>query len=104
MYQALFLNYIYELQAYCTSIVARQADGTIIHGRNLDFDEADAMRDITFIAQYVKDGEVLFNAVQFAGTIGIYTGVREGGFSVSENNRYSDITLEKIRENLELIF
>mmetsp|Transcript_30555 Transcript_30555/g.29991 ORF Transcript_30555/g.29991 Transcript_30555/m.29991 type:complete len:84 (-) Transcript_30555:560-811(-) len=83
MYQALFLNYIYELQAYCTSIVARQADGTIIHGRNLDFEPTDPMRDLTFIADFVKDGETVFQAVQFAGIIGVYTGVRKGGFSVS---------------------
>mmetsp|Transcript_30552 Transcript_30552/g.29980 ORF Transcript_30552/g.29980 Transcript_30552/m.29980 type:complete len:211 (-) Transcript_30552:42-674(-) len=62
------------------------------------------MRDITFVAQYKKGGKIIFNAVQFAGTIGIYTGLKEGAFSVSENDRQTAITIEKVMENLELMF
>jgi len=83
MDQTLLLNYIYEISVYCTSIVGRAADGTIIHGRNLDFEPTEAMRENTYIAQFVKNGEVVFESVHFSGIIGVYTGIREGGFSVS---------------------
>mmetsp|Transcript_3257 Transcript_3257/g.2195 ORF Transcript_3257/g.2195 Transcript_3257/m.2195 type:complete len:229 (+) Transcript_3257:200-886(+) len=104
MSQALYLNYIYELQAYCTSAVVRSADGTVMHSRNLDFPNADQMRDITYKAEFKKDGKVLFHAVQFAGTIGLYTGLKEGAFSISENDRQTKITVAKILDNLEMMF
>lgn len=46
----LMLNYAFELhQALCTSIVARTPEGKIIHGRNMDFGFADAVRNATYI-------------------------------------------------------
>lgn len=73
--------------AWCTSIIAKQADGTIIHSRNLDYDAAPQMRTITFRSNYMRDGKLLFEAVQFAGNIGIYTGMRPDAFSISQNTR-----------------
>ena len=83
MSRSLFANYVYDISTFCTSIVARQADGTIIHGRNLDIFPTDLIRDVTFNAQYMKNGKHIFTGVQFAATIGLYTGIREGGFSIS---------------------
>ena len=52
-YIVLMLNYAYEIgEVLCTSIVAKQADGTIIHGRNLDFAFPDAMRNASFIGDF----------------------------------------------------
>jgi len=85
--QVLLLNYLYELQAFCTSIVAKAADGTLMHGRNLDFSFADQMRDLTYVANWYKGGEHIFDSVMFAGDIGVYTGIKKGAFSVSENDR-----------------
>lgn len=34
------INFMYELFAYCTSIVFRNSEGRIIHGRNLDYEMA----------------------------------------------------------------
>jgi len=51
------LNYAFELsKALCTSIVARQPDGKIIHGRNMDFGFADAVRDATFTGRFYRNG------------------------------------------------
>jgi hypothetical protein len=61
------------------------SNGTIIHARNLDFDNADQMRKLTFRAKFVKQGQEKFEAVMFAGTIGVYTGIKKGAFSISEN-------------------
>ena len=104
MDEVMLLNYLYELQAFCTSIVARQADGTIIHGRNLDFSFSDEMRNITYIGNYYKDGVHLFDAVMFAADIGIYTGVRPGAFSISENDRQGKVTIDAILANIKMMF
>jgi len=39
--EGVFVNMLYELRAFCTSVVASSADGSIIHGRMMDFDYAD---------------------------------------------------------------
>lgn len=31
------MNFIYSATAFCTSIVAQDINGTILHGRNLDY-------------------------------------------------------------------
>lgn len=39
--QAVFLNFMYEYNAYCTSIVVNLTNGTVIHGRNLDYQSSE---------------------------------------------------------------
>jgi hypothetical protein len=70
----------------------------------LDFSFPDEMRNVTYIANYYKGGEHIFDAVMFAGDIGVYTGVKKGAFSVSENDRQANVTIGGVIENLELIF
>ena len=36
-HELLMINYLYELDAYCTSIVGRMSNGTVFLARNLDF-------------------------------------------------------------------
>ena len=84
MPKAVILNSIYEFEAWCTSIIVKQTDGTIIHSRNLDFNvQEDIMRSMTYNAKYMKDGKYLFDAVMFGATIGTYTGMKANGFSIS---------------------
>jgi len=45
------------------------------------------MRDLTYVANFYKDGAHIFDAVMFAGDIGVYTGMKPNAFSVSENDR-----------------
>lgn len=76
-YIILLLNYAFELgDALCTSIVARQPDGKIIHGRNMDFAFPDAMRNASYIGQFYKNGEYIFEAVMFGGYVGVASGYR----------------------------
>lgn len=77
------INSLYELGAWCTSVIAKQTDGTIIHSRNLDYNDAPFMRNLTFRAKFVAGDEFLFSAVMFAGNLGVYTGMKPGGFSIS---------------------
>jgi len=43
------------------------------------------MRDITYVAQFYRGDVFLFDAIMFAGDIGVYTGIKHGVFSASEN-------------------
>jgi len=62
------LNYAFELSdVLCTSIVARQADGTVIHGRNMDFAFPDASRNATYIAKFYRGEKYLYDGVMFGG-------------------------------------
>jgi len=60
MSKMVLVNLAYEVKAWCTSIVAKQADGTIIHGRNMDFPLTDYLRNMTYRAEFWKDGQPLF--------------------------------------------
>lgn len=46
----LMVNYVYEFTSYCTSIIAKQEDGTIVHMRMLDFSFPDDTRNLTYVA------------------------------------------------------
>jgi len=82
----LMTQYVYEFTAFCTSVIAQDANGKIIHSRNLDFAFADAMRTITYEGVFMRDDKELFRSVMFAGLTGVFTGHREG-FSISLNER-----------------
>jgi len=84
----LMLNYAFELgKALCTSIVARQADGKIIHGRNMDFGFPDAMRNASYIGQFYQNGVYLFEAVMFGGYVGVASGYQPNQYSLTLNAR-----------------
>lgn len=51
---AVLINYVYELSSYCTSLIAKLNDGTIIHERNLDFTFPDDTRNLTYVAKFYK--------------------------------------------------
>ena len=59
----LLANIFYELTAYghggdggATSIVAEDINGTIFHGRNLDFKFTDTLRDLTITVNFYSKG------------------------------------------------
>jgi len=83
----IFLQYVYEFSAFCTSSVIKQTDGTIVLDRNLDFAFSETMRNITYIAHYMNGKELLFEAPMFAAMNGVLTGYRKGQWAVSLNQR-----------------
>ncbi|KAL4003722.1 beta subunit of N-acylethanolamine-hydrolyzing acid amidase family protein [Acanthocheilonema viteae] len=93
------INILYDISAFdrkhilanigCTSIVAKDHKGRIIHGRNLDYPMTSLIRNLTIIADFTRGGNILYTAVTFALNVGIYTGQRHGSFSISINERYS---------------
>ncbi|CAG9311978.1 unnamed protein product [Blepharisma stoltei] len=92
--EAAFLNFMYEYNAFCTSIVVRLTNGTIIHGRNLDYDSEEFLRNTTVVIDVTKDGKLLYTSVGFAWYLGVGTGISYSGFSITQNQRDSGSKLD----------
>lgn len=90
-------NLIYDMDfpVFCSGIIAAQIDGTVIHGRNMDFDFqwddehgiTHGLTQITYEAKFVKNGELIMSAIQWPGHVGINTAVSPGGFTFEQNTR-----------------
>ena len=52
----ILLNIAYDLTAYCTSIVAQDTKGNIVHGRNLDYQFSEMFRNLTFMVDFQRKG------------------------------------------------
>jgi penicillin V acylase-like amidase (Ntn superfamily) len=99
--QTLLVNSIVDFSAWCTSIVARMANGTVIHARNLDFDFPSIMSTLVYRAILKKDGRIVGEAVAIAGYIGFYTGIAYDKFTVSYNVRFIRTNRSEIMTNIE---
>lgn len=97
-------NSLYELESYCTGVIARQFDGTIIHGRVMDFDFTDTLRKSVYTAEFYHGDQFLFHAEMFGGINGVYTGMRPNGFSITLNQRFPNKSPLGLVENLYLLF
>jgi beta subunit of N-acylethanolamine-hydrolyzing acid amidase/Linear amide C-N hydrolases, choloylglycine hydrolase family len=89
------MNHLYEIFAFCTSIVSQNSSGYIIHGRNLDYPFKNMLGELSIKIEYMKNGKVLFEADTIAGFSGVLTGHKKGVFGVSINERHSG-TIESI--------
>lgn len=56
-----------QAEAGCTSIVARTPSGQLIHGRNLDFNLANVLQNLTCQVTFTRGGQTLYSAATFAG-------------------------------------
>ena len=81
------LSFFYELRAYCTSLLVKQPDGSILHGRNLDYVVPRAMRELVANIEFMRDGKLLYRATTFIGYFGVLTGVKPGAFAISLDQR-----------------
>jgi len=86
-FEVMMLNYLYELDAYCTSIVTRLNNGSIILARNLDFYFPNETRKILYIGKFYRGNQLIFEAPMIAGTIGIFTGIKPHSFAIAINER-----------------
>uniref|UniRef100_A0A914CUA6 Acid ceramidase n=1 Tax=Acrobeloides nanus TaxID=290746 RepID=A0A914CUA6_9BILA len=94
-------NIFYEIFTVCTSIVANDDNGHIYHARNLDFGlllgwdnqthewaVTERLRTMIFNLNWTRNGQTVFKSVQFAGYTGILSGMKEGGFTVTVDDRF----------------
>jgi len=99
--KVVLLNLIYDLTApgfhigseggvmACTSIVAQTANGQMLHARNLDY-SIGGLRNITIQVDFQRGGQTIFTGTHFAGYVGILSGMRKGGWSITVNERDRD--------------
>lgn len=63
------------------------------------------MRKLSYEAHFTKNGTVVFRSVMFTGIIGVYTGIREDSYSISENTRKPDDgNLVMLAHNIAMIY
>ena len=104
VWQTLLVNSIVDFSSFCTSIVARMQNGTIIHARNLDFDFPELMETLVYKAYIKKNGKIVGEAPAIAGYIGLYTGIRYDTFTVSYNVRMLRTNMSDILANIDREF
>lgn len=80
------MNLIYSFSAACTSIVAQNTNGTIYHGRNLDY-PIPGLRNLTAEVVFTRGDNVEYYGTTFLGYVGLLTGMRPHGWSVSVDER-----------------
>lgn len=101
--QMAVINMLYEFTAACTSIVAQDANGTIWHGRNLDYSFTDAMRNISAIIDFKSQGKTVYTTTSFVGQVGVFTGMKPYKFTISLNERDKGNAIENIIEMLQAL-
>ena len=58
--EVFLINIVYESRVLCTSIVARNENGTILHGRNLDYDFPSFLKQLTANVEFMRKGKENF--------------------------------------------
>jgi N-acylethanolamine-hydrolysing acid amidase len=92
--QVTMVQLFYEVEDACTSIVAQHSNGTIFHGRNLDYG-LPGLQNFTATITVVKDGKPVTRGTMYVGYLGFLTGhhiLPDGtaSWSVSLNERFID--------------
>ncbi|XP_036911126.1 acid ceramidase [Sturnira hondurensis] len=95
-------NIFYEFFTICTSIIAEDKKGHLIHGRNMDFGiflgwninnntwvVTEALKPLTVNLDFQRNNKTVFKASSFAGYVGMLTGFKPGLFSLTLNERFS---------------
>lgn len=72
----------------CTSIVAKASDGSMWHGRNMDWNLPANLRKYVFDVDFIRGGHRVFRTTTVAGLVGALHGFRPDGFSVSIDARH----------------
>lgn len=108
MSSLLAFNLGYELMGFCTSVVAQDTSGHMFHSRNLDFGlflgsnfssgpnenfqwtNTELLRHTTVFTDFTRNGEVLYSSVSYVGYVGLLTGLRKDGVTVSVDTRFDD--------------
>ena len=95
-------NMLYELTAFshgkwiagakrpkmCTSIVSEAINGTIYHGRNLDYTFGTSeLSNMTVIIDFQEGGKTVYTGTTFAGMVGLLTAQKPHQFTVTLNER-----------------
>ncbi|XP_020788610.1 acid ceramidase [Boleophthalmus pectinirostris] len=95
-------NIFYEVFTVCTSVVAEDSKGNLLHGRNLDFGlfmgwdlknkswiMSEKLKPLVVNLDFRRNNKTVFKSTNFAGYVGMLTGIRPHLFSLTMNERFS---------------
>ena len=71
----------------CTSFVVADPEGKIWHGRNLDWNLVDSLKQFIINVQYQRGGKTVFHGTTAVGFVGILHAVKAGAFGWSMDAR-----------------
>jgi hypothetical protein len=71
----------------CTSFVASTPEGDIYHGRNLDWNLPDSLKQFIINVDFQRSGQTVFKATSIVGFVGILHAVKANGFGWSMDAR-----------------
>ncbi|XP_028932775.1 acid ceramidase [Ornithorhynchus anatinus] len=95
-------NIFYEFFTICTSLIAEDQAGHLIHARNMDFGiflgwnvnnhswvVTEQLKPLTVNLDFRRGNETVFLASTFAGYVGMLTGIRPGALTLTLNERFN---------------
>uniref|UniRef100_UPI00398ED09C acid ceramidase isoform X2 n=1 Tax=Pristiophorus japonicus TaxID=55135 RepID=UPI00398ED09C len=100
--EVMLFNIFYEVFTVCTSLVAEDKRGRLYHARNMDFGLflgwdfrnsswriPEYLKPLTVNLDFQKNNRTVFKSTNFAGYVGMLTGMRPGMFTLTMNERFS---------------
>ncbi|XP_068870038.1 acid ceramidase [Aphelocoma coerulescens] len=100
--EIVIFNIFYEIFTVCTSIVAEDKTGKLYHARNLDFGLflgwdvknnswtlTRELKPLVVLLDFQRNNKTVFKSTNFAGYIGMVSGVKPNLFTLTMNERFS---------------
>ncbi|XP_076869780.1 acid ceramidase [Brachyhypopomus gauderio] len=100
--EVVLFNIFYEVFTVCTSLVAEDPAGNLIHARNLDFGLfmgwdlknrswviTETLKPLVVNVDFRRNNRTVFKSTNFAGYVGMLTGIRPQTFTLTMNERFS---------------
>uniref|UniRef100_A0A667WJA7 Acid ceramidase n=1 Tax=Myripristis murdjan TaxID=586833 RepID=A0A667WJA7_9TELE len=100
--EVVLFNIFYEVFTVCTSVVAEDSNGELFHGRNLDFGLflgwdmknkswiiSEKLKPLVVNIDFTRNNKTVFKSTNFAGYVGMLTGIKPHIFTLTMNERFS---------------
>ncbi|XP_042697894.2 acid ceramidase isoform X2 [Chrysemys picta bellii] len=100
--EIVLFNIFYEIFTVCTSIVAEDKSGKLYHARNLDFGLflgwdiknsswiiTQELKPLVVTLDFQRNNKTVFKSTNFAGYVGMVSGIKPGIFTLTMNERFS---------------
>ncbi|KAI4894481.1 hypothetical protein NFI96_029398 [Prochilodus magdalenae] len=100
--EVVLFNIFYEVFTVCTSLVAEDPHGNLVHARNLDFGLfmgwdlknrswviTETLKPLVVNVDFRRNNSTVFKSTNFAGYVGMLTGMRPHAFTLTMNERFS---------------
>uniref|UniRef100_A0A3Q2UAK3 Acid ceramidase n=1 Tax=Fundulus heteroclitus TaxID=8078 RepID=A0A3Q2UAK3_FUNHE len=100
--EVILFNIFYEVFTVCTSVIAQDEKGNLLHGRNLDFglflgwdvknkswSISEKLKPLVVNLDFRRNNKTVFKSTNFAGYVGMLTGIKPNTFTLTMNERFS---------------